>query len=213
MKDFHLVLPIHGIAIVLLVLLTAGPANGSLVVNGDFQSGNTGFYTDFTYSPGDLVPEYIYDVIADPSTAHFLAESFYDHTYGTSAGLMMAINGRSSAGDPYIAWGQTITVQPDQDYDISIWHTIWIDGPSLIQVQVNGVPFGSEFQAGILGSPGVWVEFDTTWNSGDATTADLEVLNITAVPGGNDFALDDIYFATPVALDRNTWAGIKSVWE
>ena len=204
----------HGIAIVLLMLLTTGPVNGSLVVNGDFQSGNTGFYTDFTYSPGNLVPEYVYDVLRDPSEAHPGPPTpIYDHTYGTIDGLMMAINGRSSAGDPNVAWSQSIPVATYQDYDISIWHTIWLDDPCLIQVAVNGVPLGAEFQAGVLGSPGTWVEFQTTWDSDSDTMAELVILNISTASGGNDFALDDIYLDLPTVLERDTWAGIKSIWE
>jgi hypothetical protein len=37
------------------LIISAAPAGAFLVVNGDFQNGNQDFYSDFTYSPGDLV--------------------------------------------------------------------------------------------------------------------------------------------------------------
>ena len=73
----------------------------SLVANGDFSAGNTGFTSSYTYvtGPGSLVPEGVYTITTDPHLEHPGAVSFGDHTTGT--GEMMAVNGAST---PISVW-------------------------------------------------------------------------------------------------------------
>jgi len=198
-----------GACLVLLVIGTA-PAGASLV-NGDFQFGNQDFYTDFTYSPGNILPEYTYDVVSDPFLVHPNATSYYDHTFGTEHGLMMAVNGIAVAGVPNVVWGQTLLVSPHQTYCFSCWHSLWEPGDAGLQVFVNGESLGPEFMAG--GALGEWLYYEVTWDSREATEAILTVVNTTVSVGWNDFALDDIDFALETSLARGTWAGIKAAWE
>lgn len=184
------------------------PAEGSLLVNGDFQAGNTGFYSDYTYSPGNIMPASVYDVLADPSTAHSSAHSYYDHTLGTEYGLMMAINGTDQVGAPNVVWRQTVTVAPGSSYDFELWHSLWGPGTAGIQVFINDVPFSPDFQVG--GDLGEWVFYSETWDSGAATEAVIEIINTTATYNQNDFSIDDIVFDGPVALTNSTWGGIKT---
>ena len=91
-------------------------ANGSnLIVNGDFESGNTGFGTEYSYldpsntGPWTLGPEYLYTVSTDPSLYHSAWSSFGDHTSGT--GKMMIVNGTWDDYTPdynAIVWEQTV---------------------------------------------------------------------------------------------------------
>jgi hypothetical protein len=193
------------------LIISAAPAGAFLVVNGDFQNGNQDFYSDFTYSPGDLVPEYTYDVVSNPSLDHPNAESFYDHTLGTAEGLMMAVNGIAVPGDPNVVWEQTVDVTPSHTYDFACWHSLWAPGDAGLQVLVNGEPLGPEFMAG--GALGEWIFYEATWYSGDAAEAILEIVNTTVSYTWNDFCLDDISFAPETPVERVTWAGIKSAWE
>ncbi len=79
-------------------------SGSGLIVNGDFEAGNSGFTSDYTYSPGNLNPAGRYAVLTDPNSAHGQATSFGDHT--TGYGLMMAVNGANLANQ--IVWSQTV---------------------------------------------------------------------------------------------------------
>src|SRR6186997_955164 len=82
---------------------SAGP---NLIVNGDFEAGNTGFTTSYIYTPADIYNTGTYDVLTNPRNAHKYATSYGDHTSG--GGKMMALNGSTVAGS--IAWSQTVAV-------------------------------------------------------------------------------------------------------
>ena len=67
------------------------PDNPNLVVNGDFELGNTGFSSDYTYVadiPGnqsEMVPEGTYTVINNPNLVHTGFSACNDHTPGRRA--------------------------------------------------------------------------------------------------------------------------------
>src|SRR5687768_7173776 len=86
---------------------SAGAVN--LVTNGNFEAGNTGFGSDYTF---DVTPfgQAEYTVDDDPNDGHSSFTSFGDHTSGT--GLMMVVNGSDDAGDR--VWFQNgISVAPN----------------------------------------------------------------------------------------------------
>jgi len=68
-------------------------ADASIVFNVDFESGNTGFQSDYTYytptTPVGMIPEDNYSIVAKPTDVHTLWYSFYDHTFGDGTGHMM----------------------------------------------------------------------------------------------------------------------------
>jgi hypothetical protein len=194
-----------------LLFVLAVPAGADLILNGDFQAGNQDFASDFTYSPGDLLPEYVYDIVSDPSLDHPNAESYYDHTLGTAEGLMMAVNGIENAGDPDVVWSQTVSVAQYHDHYFTVWHSLWAAGPAGLQVLINGEPLGPEFMAG--DDLGEWVVYEAAWSSADATEAVIEIINTTVSTTWNDFSLDDISFLPETPIQRDTWAGIKSALE
>ena len=92
-------------------------AFGQLVVNGDFESGNTGFDTDYTYldpvniGTWTLGPEFMYTVSTNPALYHSAWAPFPDHTTADYQGLMMIVNGTASPSIPEkIVWGQEVTL-------------------------------------------------------------------------------------------------------
>ena len=138
--------------------------SNNLIFNGDFESGNTGFYSDYTYNPGNLVPEGVYDILPNPQTAHPSFAPCTDHTSG--GGNMMAVNG---AGTPnQNVWCQTVNVDPGTLYAFSAWVTTLVPAsPALLQFSINGDIIGPIFSA--PSSTCNWVNFYTTWNSGGNT--------------------------------------------
>ncbi len=177
---------------------TAPDYSNNVVDNGDFEAGNSGFISDYTYSPGNLVPEGVYDVLDNPQDDHAGFAPCNDHTSGS--GNMMVVNG---AGTPnQNVWCQTVTVTPNTQYVLSAWVTsVVAASPAQLQFNINGTPVG-----GIFSAPGGtcnWQQFFQLWNSGGNTSATICIVNQNTQLGGNDFALDDIVFA-PVCSANDT---------
>ena len=165
----------------------------NLIVNGDFQSGNQGFISDYKYmeiSRFSLYREGVYNITSDPSYSHRDFPSMYDHTKGDSSGLYMAVNGmESSIGS--VVWKQTVTVQPNTEYQLSVWVlTLQKDTINLsrLQFEVDNQVIGTSFTA----STGAWQQHQFTWKSGSKTTVNIAILNLNSGSHGNDFAIDDI---------------------
>lgn len=172
--------------------------NLNLIVNGDFESGNTGFTSDYMYSPGNLVPEGVYNVLTNPQDDHPGFAPCPDHTSGS--GNMMVINGSGTPNQN--VWCQTVNVQPNTQYAFSAWvATVVAASPALLQFSINGNTIGPIFNA--PNSTCNWVNFYQLWNSGANSTATICIVNQNTVLGGNDFALDDIVFS-PVCTVTDT---------
>ncbi len=172
----------------------AGPGSSlGLIVNGDFEQGNTGFRTEYRYSRGAIGAQQSYDILPNPRPAHSATTASYgDHT--TGSGLMVAVNG--SLTPNVLVWGQTVAVTPNTAYQFSAFISSWFSGaPGQLEVLFNGT------RIGIMTAPlaaGVWVPFTATWNSGSATSAVIELRNLTTADIGNDFSLDDLALASLV---------------
>ncbi len=174
-------------------------ASGNLIVNGNFQSGDTGFASDYvSVAPGPnvLFPEDRYTVDSNPNNDHSSFASFYDHTFGNADGKMMIVNGAADNG--MRVWEETIAVDAGTSYDLSFWlRSCYPTAPANLSFQVNGVDIlGSPVQLddGTLG----WTNFASSWNSGASTSAVVRIIDLNLEPSGNDFVLDDISMAQAV---------------
>jgi hypothetical protein len=194
-----------GAALAALTLAASGAqAATNLVVNGDFEAGNTGFTSGYTYLHGDGHPPAVYDVGTNPNAIHEAWTAFGDHT--TGAGNMMIINGAEVAGVP--VWEESsIAVQSHTTYFFSTWiASTYPQSPAMLDFSINGVKLGATFTAST--TTGVWQQFFASWDSGAATTADISLVNQNLAFSGNDFALDDISLSTaaPGVPEPATWA-------
>lgn len=177
---------------------TAPDFNNNQVVNGDFEGGNFGFSSDYDYSPGDLVPEGLYDVIDNPQSDHPGFAACGDHTSG--AGNMMVVNGSGVANEN--VWCETVNVMPNSQYVLSAWLcSVVASSPARLQFSINGSNVGPIFNASSQLCN--WQNFFQTWNSGSNSSATICIVNQNTALSGNDFALDDIVFA-PVCTVRDT---------
>ncbi|MBI5648788.1 MAG: T9SS type A sorting domain-containing protein [Ignavibacteriae bacterium] len=162
---------------------------GELITNGDFEAGNSGFASQYVYLPGNLYPEGVFDVAVNHNLSHACFGGT-DHTSGT--GKSMAVNGSVTAGK--IVWSQTVLVLPGTNYALSAWVTSHCGAFSraVLRFTVNGVQVGGNHWAPATAFE--WNNFSATWNSGAATSAVIEIIDLNTAPGGNDFGLDDISF-------------------
>lgn len=178
---------------------------GNLIVNGDFEQGNTGFSTGYIYtntstgSYGILSQEGRYTITSSPNLAHTNFMACTDHT-PDPANQMMVVNGANS---PTNVWCQTVNVTPDTDYYFGTWVSNALNDANVAQLQfsINNSTIGSIFSPPSTGC--TWVQFYQVWNSGMSTTADICILNQNTNISGNDFMIDDITFAT-ICYDYDT---------
>ncbi len=167
-----------------------------LIVNGDFENGATGFYTEYRNrtNNGDLYPEGDYAVDTNASDYH---GDFSGRDHTSRNGNFMIVNGHPGSGK--VIWRQTIEdIQPNTNYYFNAWGmNVNPKTPARLQFRVNGQVTGTV--ADLRDVPvGQWVKFYSNpfWNSGNATSATLEIINLETIRNGNDFGLDDISFGT-----------------
>jgi hypothetical protein len=187
--------------------LAVSQASASLIVNGDFQAGNTGFGSDYISSPSQGIgtDAGTYDVVNDPygspppQNPYIHPPGYYDHTFGTADGLMLAVNG---ATDPsFRAWYETLGgLTIGQKYSFSFWLSNWsFDPVANLQLKIG---IGGFQQGGILApeTPNTWVNENVLWTA-TSTSAEFAIYDLQTAAGGNDFALDDISLtAVPTAV-------------
>ncbi|MFK8044119.1 MAG: gliding motility-associated C-terminal domain-containing protein [Crocinitomicaceae bacterium] len=173
----------------------------NLIVNGDFESGNANFTTDYsvgtggTWGPVSLIETYF--ITNNSNTAHSNFPVCSDNTSGT--GNMMVINGSTTANQNI--WCQTVTVTPNTSYILSAWFQIYGANPPDISYTINGTQVGANFTSTITGC--TWQNHTVTWNSGTSNTADICFVNNELAGSGNDFSIDDIAFG-PVCVATDT---------
>jgi gliding motility-associated-like protein len=163
----------------------------NLITNGDFSQGNMAFSSDYSYLPSNGFPSGVYTVYSDPRVWHAGFSACSDHT--GAGGNMMLVNGSSDPGKK--VWSQTVTVAPNSNYAFSTWiQTLTSSNPGSLQFSINGIQLGNVFTASAQTCK--WNQFYTAWNSGNNTSVTISIVNVNLALGGNDFALDDIFFGT-----------------
>ena len=163
----------------------------NLITNGNFESGPTGFTTDYVpgtmscFGLGFLDCAGTYAVLTNPQLGHANFSACGDHTSGS--GNMMVCNGAPGFVN---VWCQTVAVTPDRDYCISAWATsVNPESPAQLEYSINGTPLGF---IGLSGSTCVWEQLQADWNSGGTSIATICIVNQNTAGSGNDFAIDDI---------------------
>ena len=115
------------------------PAAPNLVVNGNFEAGNTSFTSNYTYAlPDGSLDEEEYTLVTVGSQARPEWGNCGDHTSGS--GNMMAVNAATLGG--VNVWCQTVPVAPNTNYIFSTWLvTLFPVSPAQLQFWINGMPF------------------------------------------------------------------------
>jgi hypothetical protein len=149
--------------------------SSNLIVNGDFERGNTGFTSGYTYSPGDIGAGGTYDVVTNPNVSHGFIPPFPgDHT--TDHGLMLAAKG--SGGPTVPVW----SVVSNSNYVLSLWVANWaLRPPATLDIRLNGISDGTPTAPS---AAGVWQAFSTPWASGSATSVTITIIDTQTAENG-----------------------------
>ena len=139
------------IAIAALILSVVGPSNlRADIVNGDFERGNTGFTSGYTYvgapfqpltDPGGMWAEGTYTVDTNPKDYHDLWSVLGDHT--TGSGQMLIANGSPTSG---LRFGKErmASALSAGTYTFSAWvASVYPANPAELDFKVDGLSIGT----------------------------------------------------------------------
>ena len=128
-----------GVAAVLMAA-TAGASGQNLVVNGNFEQGNVGFQSDYSFSSGGNCCEGQYTVRGNGSTFN---GAFVNPPPSSPGSVQMMVVNGSTVSNQRI-WYQTIAVTPGVTYAFTLRGcTAVAGGPAVLQWQVNGSLIGN----------------------------------------------------------------------
>lgn len=194
------------LALLLVVTGAAGHVSAAtnLVANGSFEAGNTLFSSGYSYSPGSNGTEGEYTVRSNPYPWNPAFVSIGDHTSGS--GLMMVANGSPVSGT--VVWqSQPISVSASTKYFFetfvnNVCCSTFTYGPgseSILEFSLTlngGGPISLGTVTTNLALAGTWEGLSTSYLSVGAGNVVLSLINRNTNRGGNDFAVDDIFFGT-----------------
>ena len=176
----------------------AGTVPGpELVVNGDFEAGNTGFTSGHTYKASGPLSSGQYTVPQSNQIPGINGQwACTDHTSGSPTGKMLVVDG--SLNPPAITnvWRQNVTVVAGKTYTFSAWvNNLVIPAQNyndpLVELYIDG-----KTVAGISlpENPDEWRRMCVQWTAPASGVKTLEVRTSRFDNVGNDFAVDDISF-------------------
>jgi hypothetical protein len=185
---------IQRVVLAVAAICTASPAFATLIVNGDFEAGNTGFSSAYTYvtpTAGTLVPPAVYTVGTNPRDSHGSFYSMGDHT--TGSGQFMIINGSTTTGIPVWEGSASFALTVGTQYDFSAWvASVHPTSPAVLTFMVGSTTLGTLSPD----SDGSWKRLFATFTATE-TSPVFKLLNSNPAFGGNDFAIDDLDLFVP----------------
>jgi gliding motility-associated-like protein len=171
--------------------LTAKTLGNNLVVNGDFESGNTGFGSSLNYSSTNSKAGE-FNIGSNSSSWNTTLKDCSSHV--KIDGKMMIINGATNS--KIEVWKQVVNVLPNTNFEFSMWiQSISDFKAASIQLSINGIHIAKATAPSRICD---WVNYKFNWNSADATSATISVFHINDENDEKYFALDDIHFAPVV---------------
>jgi hypothetical protein len=172
----------------------------SLVVNGDFQAGNTGFASELVSNCNCAFASFCI------GTSGLSKCSFYsavqDHTFGSPAGLYMIVDGPNTfSPSTDDIWSQNVTVTAGEAYNFSYWLfpslSLSVGGGVELALIVNNTEIGR--MASNYDPSRGWIQICSQWVSNVTGTVGIRIRQVNAFGGGGfDYGLDDIEFVPSV---------------
>lgn len=177
------------------------------IVNGDFESGNTGFTNAFTYCAGacTYLPADQYAISPNPNNQNGgYFKNMADHSPSGTNMLVFDFN-NNSQNDPI--YSTTVNVTAGQVYFFSAWFAniainnttscptcpggVYITNSPILKFRIAGVDQGTVRVDSITND---WNQYFTTWTAAATTSITIEIINLRGGMASNDLALDDISF-------------------
>jgi hypothetical protein len=195
---------------ILACVSAASLCHASLITNGDFEAGNTGFTSGYSFvtSPGPtaMYPEATYAVGTNASAYHNLWQS----TPAFQGNQYMIVNGSGDTSS--IVYQSSITgMMAGTTYSFGAYvanlccsAASGITGASTASLtfEINtGMGWVTLGTANANGAPGTWQSLSALYTNASATSAQIRILNSQSNAQGNDFGVDLVSFAPPPPVD------------
>ncbi|MBK9272149.1 MAG: gliding motility-associated C-terminal domain-containing protein [Saprospiraceae bacterium] len=166
-------------------LTAEGQSNVNLISNGDFESGNSGFSTEYAFgAPGSPFGPNNYGIGSNPMAYNSGFSPCGDNTSG--GGLMMIVDGSTAAGRR--VWCQTVPVVAGRDYLFEFYvMSVFPVAPAQLSISVNGNIIAS----GGAGAVCDWIRIEGCFQA-TSGSAQICISETSGIGYGNDFALDDL---------------------
>ena len=130
---------------------------------------------------------------------------FVGHTTGNADDAFLVVNGATSVG---VFFEATIQVAANTDVDYGVWAANWTApaDPNIVArvFDATGTVELANTATGLIPAASGWVQAASTVNSGSNNQLVLRIENLSIDGGGNDFAIDDIFFGAPCSATLNT---------
>ena len=170
--------------------VTVTNQSSNAIYNGNFEMGNIGFTSDYGYNDTGWLSFGQNCVGFDASMAH-PNFSGSDHTSGV--GQFLICNGHTLPNQNIYC--TSVDVSQNTEYNLGLWvcNLSFSFNPDLadLDITINGISLGT-IQSPYLEN--VWDNFNSTWNSGNDTVANICISNLNTANNLNDFGIDDISF-------------------
>jgi gliding motility-associated-like protein len=161
----------------------------NLLVNGDFEAGNTGFTNGYTYQSSGALGVGDYSVRTSTTLAN-AAWAATDYTTGT--GQFLTVDG--IPGVPF--WQNTVTTIPGQDYSLCLFYDHLVAprlldfGNASIEVIIDGSTVATVL---VNQLPDAWQNITVNYTAISAST-NLQLQLAAGSAGFQDVAIDNISF-------------------
>lgn len=179
---------------------------GELIPQGNFENATANNKITTGYTKGykgwtwgwegnyELWPEGRYCIGKSPRNFHPYFYDIHDHTSGK--GNMMVVNGSTNGNA--VVWKTTVkNIEKGRIYAFSTWGVeVGRNNPAQFHFTINNKTLGKDFQLKDYGeTEAKWEQFYELWVADD-DEAVISLVNLNTRPDGNDFAVDDISFAS-----------------
>lgn len=182
-------------------------ASAALITNGDFEAGNTGFTTNYTFvaAPGPcaMCAEGTYTVTSAGQTSNNFHGSWSPGVSPLGGNGMMLFNGLTGTGDEWAGTATGLTV--GNTYNVrGFGVSVFSANPANLQWFIGASSIG----AGIVlpstvGAP--WTAFNGQFVATAATQA-LIIRSTQTAASGNDFAIDNLTVTDAAVPEPGTYA-------
>jgi hypothetical protein len=190
-----------------VVVAANAHAAGNLIFNGDFEAGNTGFTSNYTFKPGYRPPDLDagqYQITTDANLSHFAWTNPGPQGDGTYFFVANASDDTSLS-----PWMQTVSISPGDIVISDSQNPVYYRFQAYISSLYPANPPELSFEMSLNNSgnwqtlttsvapssTGVWeLTYRDGWFGSEPTSISFRLRNALGEAGGNDLGIDSIYF-------------------
>ena len=173
-----------------LRLCPVPPCGTNLIVNGDFEAGNTSFTSEYTFKTDvagntEMIPENTYGVGAG-------AAAYHPQFVGVGrSGNFLIVNGNT--GTLKTLWAQNVDVIAGKEYAFSAYVQKVCGGSlAVLRFYVGSTLVGTISPSTQLAT---YTEFEGTYNATTSGSVELRIVDANLSASGNDLGIDDLSFS------------------